>query len=527
MDDFEPRLFTTTYRSRELMKTFLTNLLLLTGTIALAQQPKSEARPTAARPIAARRIAARPTAARPNIVLIYTDDQRFDALSVVQREQGDKARFPWFTTPNLDRLAQEGVRFRNAFVINSLCSPSRSTMLNGRYNHLNGVANNHTGLSDTTVTYATELRKAGYRTAFFGKWHMGKETGKRPGFDYSASFVGQGQYFDCPIEINGKPEPSKGWVDDVSTTNAIDYIRQHKGEPFLVTLAFKSGHGPFQPPVRHKDTFANVKLTRPASENLGSLYKGLIETPRRPNASAPQNAGNSASWTENNDQKIRNYFGALKGVDENVGRVLRTLDSLKLDENTVVIFSSDNGFFFGEHGLGDKRAAYEESIRIPLLVRYPARFPKGRKVDKIVLNLDNAPTLLDLAGIQAPASFQGKSWVPLIEQKAKDWRTSFLYEYFYETPYNTPTIKAIRTETGKLIQYPGEEGWSELYDLSQDPNETTNLYQSAGGEKLKKQLLGELSKQEKATGYVNPDYADARPVDEKGQYKRPVKEVLP
>lgn len=503
------------------MNSLLTNLLLLTGSIALAQQPKPAASPTAARP----------TAARPNIILIYTDDQRFDALSVVQQEQGDKARFPWFTTPNLDRLASEGVRFRNAFVINSLCSPSRSTMLNGRYNHLNGIANNHTGLTDTTVTYATELRKAGYRTAFFGKWHMGKETGKRPGFDYSASFVGQGQYFDCPIEINGKPEPSKGWVDDVSTANAIEYIRQHKDETFLVTLAFKSGHGPFQPPVRHKDTFANVKLTKPVTENLDSPYKGQIETPRRPNGNggqnAAQNANNSASWTENNDQKIRNYFGAIKGVDENVGRVLRTLDSLKLDQNTVVIFSSDNGFFFGEHGLGDKRAAYEESIRIPLLVRYPARFPKGKKIDKIVLNLDNAPTLLDLAGVRAPASFQGKSWVPLIEEKAKDWRTSFLYEYFYETPYNTPTIKAIRTETGKLIQYPGEEGWSELYDLSKDPNETTNLYQSAGSEKLKKQLLTELGKQEKATGYVNPDYADARPVDEKGQYKRPVREAIP
>ncbi|MCF0074085.1 sulfatase [Dyadobacter sp. CY261] len=521
------------------MKSLLINLLLLTAATAFAQQPQPTTQQTAARPIAARPIAARPTAARPNIILIYTDDQRFDALSVVQQEQGDKARFPWFTTPNLDRLANEGVRFRNAFVINSLCSPSRSTMLNGRYNHLNGIANNHTGLSDTTVTYATELRKAGYTTAFFGKWHMGKETGKRPGFDYSASFVGQGQYFDCPIEVNGKTEPSHGWVDDVSTTNAIEYIKQHKNETLLVTLAFKSGHGPFQPPVRHKDTFAQVKLTKPVTESLTSPYKNQIETPRRQNggasgnangaqnANAAPNGSTSASWTENNDQKIRNYFGALKGVDENVGRILSVLDSLKLDQNTVVIFSSDNGFFFGEHGLGDKRAAYEESIRIPLLVRYPARFPKGKKIDQMVLNLDNAPTLLDLAGVPAPASFQGKSWVPLIEDKAKGWRTSFLYEYFYETPYNTPTIKAVRTETGKLIQYPGEEGWSELYDLSKDPAETTNLYQSPNGEKLKKQLLGELSKQEKATGYINPDYADARPVDEKGQYKRPVKEVIP
>ena len=463
-------------------------------------------------------------AARPNIVFIYTDDQRYDALSVVQNEQGEKARFPWFTTPNIDRLASEGVRFRNAFVINSLCSPSRSTLLNSRYNHLNGIANNHTGLADTTVTYATELRKAGYNTAFFGKWHMGKETGKRPGFDYSASFVGQGQYFDCPIEVNGKPVPSKGWVDDVSTENAINYIRENKDKTFLVTLAFKSGHGPFQPPARHKDTFANADLANPVNETATFPYKGQIETGKK-NAAAQPNKG--GSWTENNEQKIRGYFGALKGVDENVGRLLKTLDSLHLDQNTVVIFSSDNGFFLGEHSLGDKRAAYEESIRIPLLVRYPARFPKGKKIDKIVLNLDAAPSFLDLAGVAAPASFQGKSWVPLIEGKAKDWRTSFLYEYFYETGSNTPTIKALRTETSKLIQYPGEEGWSELYDLSKDPGETSNLYSNAGAAGLKKQLQGELSKQEQAVGYVNPSYADPRPLDENGKYIRPKKELIP
>lgn len=466
---------------------------------------------------------------KPNIIFIYTDDQRYDALSVVQQEQGEKARFPWFSTPNLDRLANEGVRFRNAFVINSLCSPSRSTLLNGRYNHLNGIANNHTGLSDTTLTYATELKKAGYSTAFFGKWHMGNETGKRPGFDYSASFVGQGKYFDCPIEINGVAKPSQGWVDDVSTTNAINYIRENKDKRLLVTIAFKSGHGPFQPPKRHEETYAKVKLTEPVNESASFPYKGEIETGRPANANQrnAQVQPTGGTWTENNEQKIRNYFGALKGIDENVGRILRTLDSLKLDQNTVIIFSSDNGFFFGEHGLGDKRAAYEESIRIPLLVRYPARFPKGKKIDKIVLNLDSAPSLLDLAGVAAPKSFQGKSWVPLVEDKAKDWRTSFLYEYFYERNSATPTIKAIRTENSKLILYPGEEGWSELYDLSKDPIETKNLYNTKEGQKLKSKLQEELKLQEQAVGYVNPSYADPRPLDENGKYVRPKKEVIP
>ena len=486
----------------------LSNLLLLSGTALLAQKQNDL------------------KTSRPNIIFIYTDDQRFDALSVVQKEQGSSAGFPWFQTPNLDRLASEGVRFRNAFVINSLCSPSRSTLLNSRYNHLNGIANNHTGLKDTTVTYATELHNAGYQTAFFGKWHMGNEKGKRPGFDYSASFIGQGKYEDCPIEINGVAQASKGWVDDVSTTNAVNYIKENKDKTFLLTLAFKSGHGPFQPPLRHKDTFADVTLTKPASENLSSPYKGQVDAGRR-NGEAVAQQNNGGSWTDNNDQKIRNYFRTLKAIDENVGRVLATLDSLHLDQNTVVIFSSDNGFFFGEHGLGDKRAAYEESIRIPLLVRYPARFPKAKKIDKIVLNLDAAPSILDLAGVKPPHSFQGKSWVPLVEDKAKDWRTSFLYEYFYETGFNTPTIKAVRTETGKLIPYPGEDGWSELYDLAKDPGESNNLYNAASGSKLKAQLQNELTKQEKAVGYVNPDYADPRPLDENGKYKRPRKELIP
>lgn len=461
--------------------------------------------------------------ATPNILLIYTDDQRYDALSVVQQEQGAAARFPWFRTPNLDRLAQEGVRFRNAFVVNSLCSPSRSTMLNGRYNHLNGIANNHTPLTDTTITYATELRKAGYRTAFFGKWHMGNEKGKRPGFDYSFSFIGQGRYQDCPFEENGQPVQTQGWVDDVSTTHAIDYLQQHRKGPFFLALGFKSGHGPFQPAARNAEAYADAALTQPDNELESAPYRGKVETGRK-NAAAATPTGN---WTEKNDKKIRDYFRTLKGVDENIGRVLQALDSLKISDNTVIVFTSDNGFFFGEHSLADKRAAYEDAIRVPLLVRYPARFRPGKRIDKLVLNLDIAPTILDLAGVKAPASFQGKSWVPLAEDKPAAWRTSFLYEYFYENGFNTPTIKAVRTENSKLILYPGQEDWSELYDLRADPREKKNLYSTAEGAKLKTALTKEISTLEKATGYTDPAYADPKPVDAQGRYIPPKTETLP
>lgn len=456
--------------------------------------------------------------AKPNIIFIYTDDQRYDALSVVQDEQGAKARFTWFKTPNLDRIANEGVRFRNAFVINSLCSPSRSALLTGRYNHLNGIANNHTNFKDTLETYPVLLQKVGYKTAFFGKWHMGKETGKRPGFDYSVSFIGQGQYFDCPLEVNGVSKPTVGWVDDVTTDFALDFIKGNKEKSFALVLAYKSGHGPFQPPARHTNTYADVELIKPSNEHLETPYKNKIESKRK-NQNIAQNK--STSWTDNNEKTIRGYFGALKGIDENVGRILNVLDSLKLAENTVVIFSSDNGFFFGEHGLGDKRAAYEESMRIPLLVRYPARFPKGKTIDKLVLNLDQAPSILELAGVSAPKSYQGKSWVALIENKAKDWRTSFLYEYFYEDGTTTPTIKAVRTETSKLIVYPGQEEWNELFDLTKDPSESDNLINKKDASKLKEQLQQELSRQEKASGYIIPSYADERPLDKDGKYIPP------
>src|SRR5436190_1289446 len=171
---------------------------------------------------------------RPNFLFVYTDDQRWDAMSVVQREQGERARFPWFQTPNMDRIAAEGVRFRNAFVTLSLCAPSRAAFLTGRYNHLNGVFDNHTQFPETSVTHATLLGAAGYKTAYIGKWHMGGQRGKRPGFDYSASFIGQGKYIDCPIEVNGTPTPSKGWVDDVLTDYAIGYMKQKRDKPLSV-----------------------------------------------------------------------------------------------------------------------------------------------------------------------------------------------------------------------------------------------------------------------------------------------------
>ena len=199
---------------------------------------------------------------RPNFVIIFTDDQRWDAMGVVQREQGARGRFPWLQTPNMDRLAAEGVRFRNAFVINSLCSPSRASFLTGCYGHVNGIVNNHTAFSAASVTHAGLLRQAGYRTGYVGKWHMGVQRGPRPGFDFSASYVGQGRYVDNPFEVDGLETSTSGWIDDVAADYAVGFLREAKDRPFLLVVGFKSAHNPFDPPDRVKDAYAGA-LARP------------------------------------------------------------------------------------------------------------------------------------------------------------------------------------------------------------------------------------------------------------------------
>jgi len=453
-------------------------------------------------------------AERPNFVFIYTDDQRWDALGVVQREQGEKARFPWFQTPHLDRLAAEGIRFRNAFVVNSLCAPSRSVYLTGRYSHNNGVANNHTPFPAENIdaTWSSLLRQAGYATGYVGKFHHGQQTGKRPGFDYSASFIGQGRYTDCPFEINGTTTPTTGWVDDVSTDFAIDFLRASRDKPFAVVVGYKSAHGPFEPPPRLTEKYAGKEARPTPNLDIPAPYGGNVSTGAKAAPAKPKKAKAKAAGSRSG--MLAGYFGCLAAVDENVGRLLAALDELKLAENTVVIFASDNGFYLGEHRLGDKRSAYDESLRIPLLVRWPKLSGPGRKVDQIALNLDLAPTILDLAGVKIPASVQGRSWRPLLEAEAggvANWRTAFFYEYFFERGYSIPTVLAVRTDNAKLIKYHGHDEWTELFNLDADPNETKNLVNDPGSKEFLAAMQKEFDRQAKEVGFKIPEFADPAP----------------
>ena len=437
---------------------------------------------------------------RPNLVFVYTDDQRWDAIGVVQREQGERARFPWIKSPHTDRLAAEGVRFRNAFVTLSLCSPSRAAFLTGSYNHLNGVTNNHTPFPEDSVTHATLLRAAGYRTAYIGKWHMGSQRGQRPGFDYSASFIGHGRYHDCPFEINGVSSPTKGWVDDVSTDFAIDWMKQNREGPFMLVVGFKSPHSPrggTNLPERLRNLYAD-ETSRPAPN--AEAFPSYREPDPATGKQSPGLAANSIHL---------DYMRHVSGADENLGRLLKALDDLKLADDTVVVYSSDNGYYLGEHGLGDKRSLYEESLRVPMLVRYPRMFPKGQVIDEMVLNIDLTPTFLDLAGVQTPQQMQGTSWKSLASgQKPENWRKSFLAEYFYEGGVQVPTMVGVRTMNSKLVTYPGHPEWTEVFDLTVDPYEVKNL---ATDSAKTKSLQAELDAKIEAMKYAVPANADKRP----------------
>lgn len=444
--------------------------------------------------------AVEPAPKRPNFLFVFTDDQRYDAMGVVQREQGDSARFPWFRTPHMDRLAAEGVRFRNAFVVNSLCAPSRACMLTGRYSHHNGIADNQTPFPTDNVTYASLLREAGYTTGYVGKWHMDGQKGKRPGFDESVSFIGQGKYVDCPFEVNGQLTPTKGWVDDRSTDFAIDFLKKNQAKPFALVVGFKAAHGPFDPPERARDRFAGETPRPAANQDVRPSFREAVAPPAVPKKKkgTPRPGGNLG------------YFRCVSAADDNLGRLMTTLDELGLAEDTVLVFSSDNGFYLGEHGLGDKRSAYEASLRVPLLLRYPRLAKKGKLVDQMVLNIDVASTFLDLAGVSVPKTMQGRSWRPLLlEEKPDAWRTAWFYEYFQERAFpGTPTILAVRTENAKLITYPGHPDWTELFDLKADPYETANLASDPAHKDLRQKMEAEFERQKEAVEYGYPSYAD-------------------
>lgn len=429
---------------------------------------------------------------KPNIIFILTDDQRFDEIAAV-------GNFPWLQTPNLDAMIDKGIHFENAFVTTSLCGPSRASFLTGTYANQHGVVvNEYLDYDKSLPTFATLLKDAGYKTAYFGKWHQAMHNRPRPGFEKWMVFWGQGKYFnDALLTETGEKFyiPEGKYLTDQLNELAIEYIEDNAntGKPFMLYLSHKALHEPFTPPDRHKSLYSDIEI--PSQDNPND---NMAKKPAYIRKMAEKNRARGGGiapihW------KIPNKMRTVTAVDEGVGMIFQTLEDKGLLDNTIVIFAGDNGYFVSEHGgLHDKRKAYEESIRIPLIMWNPFE-DQPRKIDSLALNIDLAPYICDLAGIKAPSHMHGESWQAILDGTS-DGREGFLYEYYREDHYRprggfggTPTILAYRTKDWKYVTYPEADFMSELYDLSNDPDELYNLIDHAGFASKKEYMADSLT----------------------------------
>jgi N-acetylglucosamine-6-sulfatase len=457
---------------------------------------------------------------RPNIVFVLTDDQRWDAISI----QGHSGPLK---TPNIDRLGHEGVYFRNAFATTALCSPSRATIQTGVYAHVHGVTNNFTEFPPDTETWPLDLQKAGYETAYVGKYHMGEDNDdRRPGFDYFATHRGQGQYVGTEWRINGgERHVIPGYYTTVVTDLAEQWIRgRDHSKPWMIMIGHKAPHSFYVPDEKYKNAFANEHIPYPPSafmlddkpewykERLPTwhgIYGPLFEFRKNFPDTSPE--GVTAF-----EEMIRSYWRVLLSVDDSVGRLYKLLQDTGQLDNTMFIFTSDHGLLNGEHGFVDKRTAHEPTIRVPLVVRYPGLTPPSqpRVVDQMVLTTDFAPSILDVVGLPAGKQMQGRSWKPLAQGRTDPtWRQSYVYMYNYEKqfPY-TPNVRALRTQDWKYVRYPNspKPHMSELYHLSDDPEELINLINHPRYRYKVDEMHAELDRQLIALGA----WPDKMPIDE-------------
>ena len=418
-------------------------------------------------------------AERRNVVFVLSDDHRYDFMGF--HPEGPE----FLETPAMDRMAREGVHLANTFVTTALCSPSRASILTGRYMHRHRVADNQRKVPSGTQFFPERLQQGGYRTAFVGKWHMGHDDdAPRPGFDHWVSFRGQGSYFDPLLNINGKHQQESGYTTDLLAKHAVDWLKGVGEEPFFLYLSFKAVHYPFQPAPRHRGRYKDAKIPYPVTmANTDDNYRTQPFWLRERRYSIHGIDHMETGAFDNDpvpsfDALYRQYCETVHGLDENLGRVLRYLDESGLSRSTIVFYMGDNGFELGEHGLYDKRDAFEESIRVPLLAWAPGWLEGGRKVTQMVQNIDIAPSLLELAGVEPAkdAGYDGRSFVPLLEGRDVDWRDRILYEYYWEWNFPaTPTTFALRTDRFKYIYYHGVWDENGFYDLETDPHERHNL----------------------------------------------------
>ena len=441
-----------------------------------------------------------------NIIFILADDHRYDAMGFMNKIKG-------LQTPGMDRLAKEGVHIKNAFVSTALCSPSRASILTGQYAHTHTVVDNEAALPSNLVFFPSYLQKSGYQTAFVGKWHMGNTDDQpQPGFDHWISFQGQGVYYNPTFNVDGKRiKQEGGYITDLLTDYALEWLNKtNKSKPFFLYLSHKGVHAEFYPAKRHEGKYTDVPVVCPPSMYLtatdSSKTYGIptppgsqVNTRDIPNWVRAQRY----SWhgvdymyhgTIKFDDFYRRYLETLQAVDESIERINNWVVSHGLKDNTMIVYMGDNGFSFGEHGLIDKRHAYEESMRVPLLVWAPGMVKPNSVMEQIIMNVDLAPTFLDLAGIAKPKQMQGFSFAEILGGKSVTWqRDKVFYEYYWEAAFpQTPTTFAIRTERYKYIYYNGIWDINELYDLQADPYEMNNLIRDPAYQQTGMKLRTEL-----------------------------------
>ena len=453
-----------------------------------------------------------PTAvARPNLLVILIDDLRFDEFGA--------GGHPYMLTPHVDRLAHEGAMCLNAFHTTPLCSPNRASIVTGQYASRHGIIDNvaRDAASHRLPNYHLALQRLGYETAHVGKWHMGNDGSPRPGYDRWVSFDGHGSLFDPELNVDGRRARTPGYVTDLLNAEAVAFVERTRAKPWSLFLAHKAVH-----PDAHQAADGTLDLTRRGgyrpAERHRDLYRGC-EFPPRPNVRPPETvAADKPAWAEafrlkateraqavlasihaGTQEEIRLRAAMMASVDEGLGMLFDALERTGQLDRTCIIFLGDNGYFFGEHALGpERRFAYEEGIRAPFLVRYPPLAEAWSRPEALVLALDIAPTLIELAGGTPGPQIQGRSLVPLLGgRRPADWRTSFLIEYWSENamPWLVGmTYKAVRTERAKLIHWVNRDGVDELYDLTADPFELRNLIADEGRAAERDALRRELAR---------------------------------
>ncbi|HWB12239.1 MAG TPA: sulfatase [Pirellulales bacterium] len=458
--------------------------LALAPAVALAQQPR-----------------------RPNIVFIFSDDHAYQAIGAYGHKLNE--------TPNIDRIAHGGMRFDRCLVTNSICGPSRAVILTGKYSHLNGFYNNTNSRFDgSQTTFPKLLQRAGYQTAIVGKWHLVSDP---TGFDYWEILPGQGQYYNPPMIRNGQKVKHEGYTTDIITERAVDWLKRRDGDkPFLLMCQHKAPHREWEPSTKYLadydreypepatlfDDYAgrgeaengqdmtiaktmtdkDLKLTSPPDltdqqrEAWEAYYEPRNEAFRR----AQPQGRDLVRWKY--QRYMHDYLACIASVDESVGRLVDYLKEAGLEENTIVVYSSDQGFYLGEHGWFDKRWIFEESLRTPLLVRWPGVVKPGSVNDDLVSNLDFAETFLEAAGVDVPEEMQGRSLVPILKGQTPDgWRRSFYYHYYeYPGPHDVRRHYGVVTDRYKLVHFyePDVDYW-ELFDRQSDPRELKSVWGQA------------------------------------------------